>query len=137
MRAVTKKVKMKKNVVINTYHITNVVFLGVIQNGIQKQKQQKYLSFPWYEKEEHQLKYGQKLYIGRKCEHGSEWKPDKHHRICGLHFYSGKYSNDPQDPDYVPSWFQNKGTIQGVEQVNVKLPKNFLDSEGKIENQNI
>jgi hypothetical protein len=76
--------------------------------------------------------------IGRKCEHGSEWKPDKNHRICGLHFYSGKYSNDPQDPDYVPSWFQNKGTIQGVEQLNVILPeKTFLDLEGKIENQNI
>ena len=76
--------------------------------------------------------------IGRKCEHGSEWKPDKYHRICGLHFYSGKYSNDPQDPDYVPSWFQNKGTIQGVEQLNVKLPeKTFLDLEGKIKNQKI
>ena len=61
--------------------------------------------------------------IGRKCEHGSEWKPDKYHRICGLHFYSGNYSNDPQDPDYVPSWFQNKGTIQGVEQLNIELPE--------------
>ena len=45
MKAVMKKVKMKKTVVINKYHITNVVFLGVIQNGIQKQKKQKYLSF--------------------------------------------------------------------------------------------
>ena len=45
MKAVMKKVKMKKTVVINKYHITNVVFLSVIQNGIQKQKKQKYLSF--------------------------------------------------------------------------------------------
>jgi len=69
--------------------------------------------------------------IGRKCEHGSEWKPEKHHRICGLHFYSGKYSSDPQDQDYVPSWFQNKG----VKQLNVKLSKKpFVDLEEKSEN---
>ena len=52
------KVKTKKHVVINKYRITNVVFLAVIQNRIQKQI---YLSFCWYEKEELQLKCGQKL----------------------------------------------------------------------------
>ncbi|XP_055012569.1 THAP domain-containing protein 2-like [Boleophthalmus pectinirostris] len=33
------------------------------------------------------------------------WDPKGHERICGKHFMSGKASDNPKHPDYVPSIF--------------------------------
>ena len=33
------------------------------------------------------------------------WVPNKHSRICGLHFISGRPSRDPNNPDYIPTIF--------------------------------
>ena len=40
--------------------------------------------------------------VGRK-----NWKPTEYTWLCGAHFISGKKSNDPLSPDYVPSVFKH------------------------------
>jgi len=42
-------------------------------------------------------------FIGRKNPDGTPWKPGTGDRVCSDHFISGKKSNDPLSPDYVPS----------------------------------
>ena len=34
-----------------------------------------------------------------------DWKPNEHTLLCCANFVSGKKSNDPLSPDYVPSVF--------------------------------
>jgi len=42
-------------------------------------------------------------FVSRKNSDGSAWKPGKGHRVCSNHFISGKKSDEPGNPDYVPS----------------------------------
>ena len=46
--------------------------------------------------------------IGRKNKDGSDWRPSESSRICNLHFATGKPSDNPDDPDFVPSMFPVK-----------------------------
>ena len=40
--------------------------------------------------------------VGRK-----DWAPSEYSWICGEHFISGRKSNDPASPDYVPTIFDH------------------------------
>ena len=44
--------------------------------------------------------------VGRK-----NWKPTEYMWLCGAHFISGKKSNDPLSPDYVPSVFGHVSSL--------------------------
>ena len=46
--------------------------------------------------------------IGRKNKDGSAWRPSDSSRICNLHFISGRPSDNPEDPDFVPSKYLTK-----------------------------
>lgn len=46
--------------------------------------------------------------IGRKNKDGSAWRPSDNSRICNLHFITGRPSDNPEDPDFVPSKFPTK-----------------------------
>ncbi|XP_064185972.1 THAP domain-containing protein 5-like [Anguilla rostrata] len=45
------------------------------------------------------------------------WQPGKNSRICSTHFVSGAPSVDPCHPDYVPSMFAHKNTIDGAQKL--------------------
>ncbi|XP_061079034.1 uncharacterized protein LOC133113910 isoform X2 [Conger conger] len=40
------------------------------------------------------------------------WTPTPRSRICSVHFISGRQSDDPASPDYVPSWFAHTTTAE-------------------------
>lgn len=42
-------------------------------------------------------------FVARQNADGSSWKPGPGDRLCSCHFISGKKSNLPSNPDYVPS----------------------------------
>ena len=43
--------------------------------------------------------------VNRKKPNGSPWSPGPNARLCSEHFVSGKWSKDPENPDYEPSIF--------------------------------
>ncbi|XP_051967679.1 uncharacterized protein LOC127632892 isoform X1 [Xyrauchen texanus] len=45
------------------------------------------------------------------------WQPGKNSRICSTHFVTGAPSVDPCHPDYVPSIFAHKNTIDGSQKL--------------------
>ncbi|KAJ8391023.1 hypothetical protein AAFF_G00096440 [Aldrovandia affinis] len=38
------------------------------------------------------------------------WTPASHSKLCSMHFITGRRSDDPLSPDYVPSWFAHTTT---------------------------
>ena len=36
------------------------------------------------------------------------WKPSKHSRLCSKHFISGRKSDNPSSPNYIPKVFSHK-----------------------------
>ncbi|KAG5832698.1 hypothetical protein ANANG_G00293900 [Anguilla anguilla] len=40
------------------------------------------------------------------------WTPTASSRVCSVHFISGRRSDDPESPDYVPSWFAHTTTAE-------------------------
>ena len=43
--------------------------------------------------------------IKRKERDGTLWRPTAASKLCGVHFKSGQFSREVNDPDYVPSLF--------------------------------
>ena len=43
--------------------------------------------------------------IKRINEDGTPWRPTKGTKLCGAHFISGNISNEPSNPDFVPTKF--------------------------------
>ena len=43
--------------------------------------------------------------IKRVNEDGTPWRPTKGTKLCGAHFISGNISNEPSNPDFVPTKF--------------------------------
>ncbi len=64
--------------------------------------------------------------ISRKNQDGSLWQPSDSTLICALHFVTGKPSDDPQNPDYIPSKF-NTGHIKEKTELDVNRYKRALD----------
>ena len=52
--------------------------------------------------------------ISRVGPDGKPWKPTKNSRLCSEHFISGRKSDDPKSPNYIPCIFLHR---------NVKKPK--------------
>ena len=52
--------------------------------------------------------------ISRVGPDGKPWKPTKNSRLCSEHFISGRKSDDPKSPNYIPRIFSHR---------NVKKPK--------------
>lgn len=67
--------------------------------------------------------------INRKNKDGSLWMPTKHSLICGNHFLSGRPSNNPNSPDFVPSLFTSE------EQKKRQKPKTVQDQNRFIRAQ--
>lgn len=42
-------------------------------------------------------------FVSRRNSDGSPWEPGEGDRICSQHFVTGRKSETPSDPDYVPS----------------------------------
>ncbi|XP_036374247.1 uncharacterized protein LOC118770594 [Megalops cyprinoides] len=40
------------------------------------------------------------------------WTPAPHSKLCSMHFISGRRSDDPLSPDYIPSWFAHTTTVE-------------------------
>ncbi|KAJ8261920.1 hypothetical protein GJAV_G00159990 [Gymnothorax javanicus] len=40
------------------------------------------------------------------------WTPASHSKLCSMHFITGRRSDDPLSPDYVPSWFAHTTTLE-------------------------
>ncbi|CAN9503759.1 unnamed protein product [Ophioblennius macclurei] len=63
--------------------------------------------------------------IGRK-----HWTPTSHSRLCSEHFVSGRKSNSPLNPDYVPSLFQYLTPVQRQRRID-----NYIEYRRKCMSQ--
>ena len=61
--------------------------------------------------------------VGRK-----NWSPTEYTWLCGAHFISGKKSNDPLSPDYVPSVFGQVSSPVGKGEMKMTAYKRRKES---------
>ena len=66
---------------------------------------------------------------GQQCQ----WEPKDDHRVCSRHFIKGTKSNDPDNPDYVPSINMENSCENRPQQEMDNIPTGDNDEEiGKI-----
>ena len=68
-----------------------------------RQRKQCGVSFYRFPKEDPDRRRQWIAFVSRRNSNKSAWKPGKGDRLCSDHFISGKKSDKPGNPDYVPS----------------------------------